>query len=410
MHTACVRCGGGTTHRGDTAATARSLSGAPSRAARAPRLDLRRVAAGARPPPSSVGAVRVRTVAVAPRTPRERRCVDAHRSRPLLAPRDDEVGSDGQLRRHRHRPAPDARLCEQHVDALSGDASLLDEFHVIASGGSSGRRGVFVYDQDAWATCYSSIVRFPARDRAQHPELASRPPVVVAVAAAKASHISAALGATFSSPDLPRHSVPVNQPMAQIVDRLNELQPTTLMGYGSFLPATRGGIPRPSPAHRSATRRRDLRAALARSSCRSRSDMGCARGERLRHVRGPLRRLLRLRIASSRRPVSARTGHRRRNTRRRRNNVREGLRDEPLQRRRPPHPLRGHRRTDDPGRTVSVRIGVPTDRRPARATRRHVRLSERHRRPPARVPVGPRPATPRRVPGPPNRRGADIAA
>ena len=127
-------------------------------------------------------------------------------------------------------------LCERHVDALSGDASLLDEFHVIASGGSSGRRGVFVYDQDAWATCYSSVVRFPARDRSQHPELASTPPVVVAVAAAKASHISAALGATFSMPDLPRHSVPVNQPMAQIVDRLNELQPTTLMGYGSFLP------------------------------------------------------------------------------------------------------------------------------------------------------------------------------
>ena len=127
-------------------------------------------------------------------------------------------------------------LCERHIDALAGDACLFDEFHVVASGGSSGRRGVFVYDQDAWATCYSSIVRFPARDRLVHRELANRPPVVVTVAAAKASHISAALGATFSTPDLPRHSVPVNQPMEQIVDRVNELQPTTLMGYGSFLP------------------------------------------------------------------------------------------------------------------------------------------------------------------------------
>ena len=69
-----------------------------------------------------------------------------------------------------------------------------------------------------------------------HPELATRPPVVVAVAAAKASHISAAIGATFSTPDRPRHAVAVNQPMDDIVDRLNELQPTTLMGYSSFLP------------------------------------------------------------------------------------------------------------------------------------------------------------------------------
>ena len=127
-------------------------------------------------------------------------------------------------------------VCERHVDALRGDDYLLDEFHVIASGGSSGQRGVFVYDWDAWATCYASISRFPARDRARHPELADRPPVVATVAAAHASHISAAIGATFSTPDLPRHSIPVNQPTERIVDRLNALQPTTLMGYSSFLP------------------------------------------------------------------------------------------------------------------------------------------------------------------------------
>jgi phenylacetate-CoA ligase len=127
-------------------------------------------------------------------------------------------------------------ICERHVDALHGDAYLLDEFHVVASGGSSGQRGVFVYGWDAWAICYSSIVRFPVRDRKQHPELAGRPPVVATVAAAKPSHISAAVGATFSTPDRPRHAVPVSEPLDQIVDRLNHLQPTTLMGYSSFLP------------------------------------------------------------------------------------------------------------------------------------------------------------------------------
>ena len=127
-------------------------------------------------------------------------------------------------------------VCERHVDALHADAYLLDEFHVVASGGSSGRRGVFVYGWDAWALCYSSITRFPARDRMLHPELDGRPPVVATVAAASAKHISAAIGATFSTPDRPRHSIPVSQPIEWIVDRLNQLQPTTLMGYSSFLP------------------------------------------------------------------------------------------------------------------------------------------------------------------------------
>jgi len=127
-------------------------------------------------------------------------------------------------------------LCERHVDGLDDDAYLLDEFHVIASGGSSGQRGVFVYDWDAWAICYSSVNRFPARDRASHPELAGNPPVIAAVAAANVSHISAALGATFSTADRPRHTIPVSQPLEQIVAALNDVQPTTLMGYSSFLP------------------------------------------------------------------------------------------------------------------------------------------------------------------------------
>ncbi len=126
--------------------------------------------------------------------------------------------------------------CERHVDPRRGDAYLFDEFHVVASGGSSGQRGVFVYGWDAWATCYSSIARFPARDRTLHPELAGSPPIVATVAAANASHISAAIGATFSTPDRPRHSIPVSRPMEVIVDQLHRVQPTTLMGYSSFLP------------------------------------------------------------------------------------------------------------------------------------------------------------------------------
>lgn len=139
----------------------------------------------------------------------------------------DDILTDRRLNRE---------TCEGHVDALTGDAYLLDEFHVVASGGSSGQRGVFVYGWDEWATCYCNFARFPFRDRASDVQLASRPPVIATVAAAKASHLSAAIGQTFFNPKLQRHSIPVSEPIERIVERLNQVQPTTLMGYSTFLP------------------------------------------------------------------------------------------------------------------------------------------------------------------------------
>jgi phenylacetate-coenzyme A ligase PaaK-like adenylate-forming protein len=79
------------------------------------------------------------------------------------------------------------RLVEAHVDTLVEDAYLLDEFHVFASGGSSGRRGVFVYDWNGWMWFTLSLVRFVMRARLADSEL--DPEAVEAVVAAeKASH------------------------------------------------------------------------------------------------------------------------------------------------------------------------------------------------------------------------------
>src|SRR5262249_25312459 len=54
-------------------------------------------------------------------------------------------------------------VVEAHLAALSTDAYLLDEFHVCASGGSSGRRGAFVYDFEAWTIAWASMFRFTMR-------------------------------------------------------------------------------------------------------------------------------------------------------------------------------------------------------------------------------------------------------
>ena len=51
-------------------------------------------------------------------------------------------------------------LIETHIEGLTDDAYLLDRYHAVASGGSSGRRGVFVYDWDGWTLVYLGLIRY----------------------------------------------------------------------------------------------------------------------------------------------------------------------------------------------------------------------------------------------------------
>ena len=132
-------------------------------------------------------------------------------------------------------PRLSRRRCEDHLDQHPGD-HFLGEFQVVASGGSSGQRGVFVYGWDPWATCYASNVRFQVRDWNRDAVLADIARVIAVVAASSPTHISAALSTTFASGDNARHLFPVSLPLEAIVAGLNELQPTVLMGYSSFLP------------------------------------------------------------------------------------------------------------------------------------------------------------------------------
>jgi hypothetical protein len=66
-------------------------------------------------------------------------------------------------------------LVDGHLAGLESDAYLLEGFHAVASGGSSGRRGIFVFGWEAWATAYAGFVRPSLWDRAVTPELADAP-------------------------------------------------------------------------------------------------------------------------------------------------------------------------------------------------------------------------------------------
>jgi len=124
---------------------------------------------------------------------------------------------------------------ERHLAGLRSDAYLLDEFHAVVSGGSTGRRGVFAFGWRPWAVAFAGFMRPAMWDRAADPEVGAMPNRIAMVAAGTSSHMTAALGQTFASPSAEVRPFPVILPMEQIVAGLNDYQPTMLMGYPSAL-------------------------------------------------------------------------------------------------------------------------------------------------------------------------------
>jgi len=140
-------------------------------------------------------------------------------------------------------------LVNSHLDSLSTDQYLFDHYHAVASGGSSGFRGVFVYDWTSWAIYAILMVRWGIRDSLNNPQPVETPPVNAHIAADKATHVSSALVQTFSN----YHQFPITLPMETIVAGLNKVQPTHLSGYPSALylltHEARAGRLRISPRH-----------------------------------------------------------------------------------------------------------------------------------------------------------------
>ncbi len=115
-------------------------------------------------------------------------------------------------------------------------ATLLDEILVLTSGGSSGPRGVFLLDTPTCRQFFGGLSRgLVARLRAT-----GAPPGGLRVAMVAAGSLVHATGASAwltTDGDLPFFfvSAPVTLPMADLVERLNTIQPHALYGYPTML-------------------------------------------------------------------------------------------------------------------------------------------------------------------------------
>ena len=147
----------------------------------------------------------------------------------MMMDRFDEVVTDRRLRRG---------LVEEHLAASTQIPSLLlDDYVCLASGGSSGLRGIFVQTVGEFAEFGASLTR---RAMARMVAAGGLPPegvVVALVGAAAPVHTTGFGAAVLTRAPIRYIEEPAGAtlPLTEIVARLNALQPPLLMGYPSKL-------------------------------------------------------------------------------------------------------------------------------------------------------------------------------
>jgi phenylacetate-coenzyme A ligase PaaK-like adenylate-forming protein len=127
-------------------------------------------------------------------------------------------------------------LVEQHLARCVTDPSLLlGDYFGLVSGGSSGRRGLFVQTIDEYSEFAVSVTR---RAMAAAVTAGGPPPeglVIGMVGAGSPVHSSGLAAVTATRPPVRLVAAPASLPTAEIVSRLNAAQPPILLAYAAKL-------------------------------------------------------------------------------------------------------------------------------------------------------------------------------
>ena len=139
----------------------------------------------------------------------------------LLMEHFDELVCDPRLRR------------DQLLDwagQLTGDQLYLDRYRIMVTSGSSGRPGLFVYDPAGWRSTCAQLLRSSSW-AGLAPSLPRQR--LAALGGAAPSHISRQVAATMAVGLHRVLALPVTLPLPQLVQALNQFQPTYLQVYPS---------------------------------------------------------------------------------------------------------------------------------------------------------------------------------
>src|SRR5215218_522650 len=145
-------------------------------------------------------------------------------SKEMVMERFDELVTD-----------PTVRLAdvEAHLATLSGGDELFDvRYRVASTSGSTGRRGILLWDPDEWATILASYNR--SFDWAGVGAGLTHRTRMAVVSSTIPWHQSARVGASVHSPWVPTLRMDSGDQLGSIVERLNDFQPKVLVAYASM--------------------------------------------------------------------------------------------------------------------------------------------------------------------------------
>lgn len=111
---------------------------------------------------------------------------------------------------------------------------LFYNYHLFASGGSSGRRGLFLWSSKELTQILLATFRFAYRDifmnSANEEEI-----IVASIASVKAVHMGAVVYPASIVPNMRAIILPADSPIEELIPTLNNAMPTYLTGYPSVI-------------------------------------------------------------------------------------------------------------------------------------------------------------------------------
>jgi len=130
-------------------------------------------------------------------------------------------------------PALTLEVVNAYVDNLSEDDYLLDQYRVVATSGTTGARGLFVYGWEDWTTLVLIANRWRGRNGDDLPLDASVGTLFASDAKCLSGALHAFLRDLSGNEAVPVAHLPASLPLPEIVAGLNSAQPVVLQGYPS---------------------------------------------------------------------------------------------------------------------------------------------------------------------------------
>ncbi|MGH9079428.1 MAG: phenylacetate--CoA ligase family protein [Acidimicrobiales bacterium] len=132
-------------------------------------------------------------------------------------------------------PRLTTELVDRHLVSMDGGADeyLLDRYRVITSSGSSGLRGSYVYDWDAWTT----LGLMASRSRLAMIDGSPRPPgsATVSLFGSGTTTLSSAMSSFLASSEDPFIHLPMSMATPALAETLEKVQPVVLQAYPTAL-------------------------------------------------------------------------------------------------------------------------------------------------------------------------------